>query len=66
MATSSITHNFVIEGKERVERFANAIEASWNEVIPERPKVGRLVTNPKELKGIMAKFAERYGANAKG
>ena len=66
MATSSITHNFVIKGKERVERFANAIEASWNEVIPERPKAGRLVTNPKELKEIMAKFAERYGANAKG
>ena len=60
MATSSITHNFVIEGKERVERFANAIEASWNEVIPERPPMQAcFITDIKEAlalldRGLMA------------
>ena len=76
MATSSITHNFVIEGKERVERFANAIEASWNEVIPERTSagrlvkdpeeepVGRLVMDPEEAREILRRCAERRRANA--
>lgn len=30
MATSSVTKNFVISGKEQVEMFADAIEASAN------------------------------------
>ena len=63
MATSSITHNFVIEGKERVEQFANAVEASWNEVIPDRPKAGRLVTAPEEAWEILEKSLERYRAD---
>ena len=31
MATSSITRNFIVEGEEQVEMFANAIEESWQE-----------------------------------
>ena len=31
MATSSITKNFVISGKEQVEAFADAIEAAAND-----------------------------------
>lgn len=31
MPTSSITRNFVISGKEQVEKFANAIEESYQE-----------------------------------
>ena len=65
MATSSITHNFVIEGKERVERFANAVEASWNEEVSEWPSTGREMPSPYELEKIMTKFMERYGTNAK-
>ena len=34
MATSSITKNFVISGKEQVEVFADAIEASANDRTP--------------------------------
>ena len=64
MATSSITHNFVIKGKERVERFANAIEASWNEVIPEEEPVPvRDITDPKEAREILRRCAERHRAN---
>ena len=63
MATSSITHNFVIEGKERVEQFANAVEASWNEVIPERPKAAQLITDQKEAWEILEKSLGRYRAD---
>ena len=31
MATSSITRNFVVEGEEQVQMFANAIEESYQE-----------------------------------
>jgi len=34
MATSSITHNFVIKTAEDAERFANAVEYSLNHPVP--------------------------------
>lgn len=45
MATSSITKNFVISGKEQVEMFADAIEASAND----RPN--RTLVAARQLKG---------------
>lgn len=45
MATSSITRNFVIAGKQQVETFADAIEASAND----RPV--RMPVAAKQLKG---------------
>lgn len=33
MATSSITKNFIISGKEQVEDFADAIEQSYQEAV---------------------------------
>ena len=45
MATSSITKNFVISGKEQVEMFANAIEESAND----RPN--RIPVTARQLKG---------------
>ena len=54
MATSSITTDFVISGKEAVERFADAIEASAN--TPERP----LTVRARELHGEeLKKFIKR-------
>ncbi len=54
MATSSITTDFVISGKEAVERFADAIEASAN--TPERPAS----VNVERLHGEeLRKFIER-------
>ena len=35
MATSSITRNFVITGKDKVEAFANALEESANAFVSE-------------------------------
>lgn len=62
MATSSITRDFVISGKEAVEKFANAIEASAN--CPDRP----ISVNVERLHGQeLRKFIQRtLEVNAKG
>ena len=38
MATSSITKNFVVYGKEQAERFADAIEESYQESLHRTPE----------------------------
>lgn len=38
MATSSITKNFVIEGKEQAEMFANAIEEAYQDSLKRKPE----------------------------
>lgn len=59
MATSSITRNFVITGKDKVEAFANALEASANAHVPSRHVSARQVTDPKEIKALMIKAREK-------
>jgi len=63
MATSSITKNFVISGKEAVESFINALETSFNMEVPERPSCGRQLTDPKEIREFMDRIRKRYGAS---
>ncbi len=61
MATSSITKNFVISGKEQVEMFINAIEESANNPTPPVNVSATFLTDPKDI----AKFMEkRKKANA--
>ena len=55
MATSSITRNFVITGKDKVEAFANALEESANAFVPERKVSARQLTDPDEIKALMMK-----------
>jgi dihydrodipicolinate synthase/N-acetylneuraminate lyase len=58
MATSSITKNFIISGKEQVEMFADAIEASANNR-PVRIQVSsREITDESELIEFMEKWEE--------
>ena len=61
MATSSITKNFVISGKEQVEAFADAIEAAANDKTPARKVSARVLTDPKDIAKFMQK---RKKANA--
>lgn len=49
MATSSITKNFVISGKEQVEMFVNAMEESAKNRPIRTPVAARLVRNENEL-----------------
>lgn len=55
MPTSSIRKNFVIEGKEQVEMFINAIEMSENNYSAKISVNARQIKVPEELRKLMAK-----------
>ena len=46
MATSSITHNFVISGEERVQRFIDALDAADKDRTPKKDLPYRELTDP--------------------
>ena len=53
MATSSITKNFVISGKEQVEMFVNAIEESAQNRPVHIPVAAREIKGEAELRKLM-------------
>ena len=61
MATSSITKSFVITGREQVEMFANAIEASYQESLTrtENYVKYRELKDPVEINNFMKKWKEQ-------
>ena len=63
MATSSITRNFVITGKDKVEAFANALEESANAFVSESKVSAKQLTDPDEIKALMMKAKEKKGKN---
>ena len=54
MATSSITKNFVISGKEQVEMFVNAIEESAKNRPVRTPVAARQIKGEEELLGYFS------------
>lgn len=58
MPTSSITHNFVISGEDKVEKFVNVIEESYQESL-NRPPTKNIrityLTDTEEIKRFMEK-----------
>ena len=63
MATSSITHNFVISGEERVQRFIDALDASEKDPAPKRPRVSRELKDPGEIAELMKRWRENNAEN---
>ena len=67
MATSSITKNFVISGKEQVEMFVNAIEESAKNRPVRTPVDVKFIETEEELREFMRfrekKAKERLNAN---
>jgi hypothetical protein len=55
MATSSITHNFVISNPESIERFVAAIDEAEHDRKPKRVLQGRQLTDSNEILALMAK-----------
>ena len=53
MATSSITKNFVISGKEQVEMFVNAIEESAKNRPVRTPVSVKFIRGEEELRELM-------------
>ena len=64
MATSSITKNFVVSGKEQVEMFANAIEESYQESLKRHNNPTSLkyreLKGPDEIKEFMKKWKKAH------
>lgn len=55
MATSSITHNFVISNPDSVKRFVAAIEEAEYDRTPKQTLPGRQLTDPNEIIALMSK-----------
>ncbi len=55
MATSSITHNFVIPSPDGVERFVTALDKTEQDRIPNQVLPGRQLTDSKEILTLMSK-----------
>ena len=53
MATSSITHKFVISDPQSVESFVSAIEEAERNRTPSRPPLGRLLTDSDDILALM-------------
>ena len=63
MATSSITKNFVISGKEQVEMFINAIEESAKNRPVRIPVAAREITDEAELVEFMEEWEKANAGN---
>ncbi len=61
MATSSITHNFVISGAERVQRFVDALDAADKDRTPKKDLPYRELTDSQEIAHLMKKWRENSG-----
>jgi hypothetical protein len=55
MATSSITHNFVVSNPNSVRRFVDALDEAEQDRTPKQPLPGRQLTDPNEILNLMAK-----------
>ena len=63
MATSSITRNFVVEGEEQVEMFANAIEESYQEsLVRKEEKLANFhyIRSPDEFEQFMERWRAKH------
>ena len=61
MATSSITKNFVISGKEQVEMFVNAIEESAKNRPDRTPVAAKFIRGEDELRKFMKEWEKANG-----
>lgn len=60
MASSSITHNFVISNPDSVKRFVEAIDEADRDRAPKQTLPGRQLTNPQEIFALMAKRKKKH------
>ena len=60
MATSSITHNFVVSDPKSIKRFVVAIDEADHDRTPKRTLPGRELTDPQEILALMAKRKKQH------
>lgn len=59
MATSSLTHNFVISDPDAAERFVAALEASEPFRTPLRPSKSHQLTDKKQIFSLFERIASK-------
>lgn len=64
MATSSITKNFVVCGQKQAEKFADAIEESYQESLNRVPMSGLRITHLRGVEEVKRFMARRKTINA--
>ena len=60
MPTESITKNFIVSGEEQVEKFANAIEESYQESLTRKKDSSLRITHLRDASEVK-KFLEKRG-----
>jgi hypothetical protein len=60
MATSSITHNFVVSKPNSVRRFVAAIDEAERDRTPKQTLPGRQLTNSQEILALMSKRKKQH------
>ena len=60
MPTESITKSFIVSGKEQVEKFANAIEESYQESLTRKKDSSLRITHLRDASEVK-KFFEKRG-----
>ena len=58
MPTESITKNFIVSGKEQIEKFANAIEESYQESLTRKKDSSLRITHLRDASEVK-KFLEQ-------
>lgn len=59
MPTGSITKNFVVSGKEQVEKFADAIEESYQESLTRKKDSSLRITHLRDVAEVKEFLEER-------
>ena len=60
MPTESITKSFIVSGKEQVEKFANAIEESYQESLTRKKDSSLRITHLRDAAEVK-EFSEKRG-----
>ena len=60
MPTESITKSFIVSGKEQIEKFANAIEESYQESLTRKKDSSLRITHLRDAAEVK-KFLEKRG-----
>lgn len=60
MATSSITHNFVISDPDRIKHFIAAVDEADHDRIPNQILPGRQLTDPQDILSLIKKRNKKH------
>lgn len=66
MPTGSITKNFVVSGEEQVEKFANAIEESYQESLTRKKDSSLRITHLRDSAEVKKFLEKRSFKKSKG